>query len=116
MDSMNSEGSSENHPACGGGDNAVKWGGASSGYSGGYVSGGAVNPGETQGLPYAMVPTQVPEQAGFAGYQVTGGHEYAGYGGGLTGYAAQMQGGNVNIMANAPEEPPPSYSESLNQR
>ena len=114
MDCMNSEVSSENHPACGGGDSAVKWGGASSGYSGGYVTGDVVTHPGDRGLPYAMVPTQVPQQSGFAGYSAEGAAGFTGYAGPQSQYGHGQSGRNVNPIASCPEEPPPNYTEAMN--
>ncbi|XP_005098886.1 uncharacterized protein LOC101848969 [Aplysia californica] len=125
MDCMNSEVSSESHPACG--DTSRKWGGAvdytpadSRNPGAGFTTGEVVNPSDpyNQQLPYAMIPTQVPEQAGFVGYQSGVGGD-----GGLAGYSAgpgrhpsgseqhqQQQHRHYNPMS--PEDPPPAYTDA----
>ncbi|GFO44172.1 nuclear respiratory factor 1 [Plakobranchus ocellatus] len=91
MDCMNSEVSSESHPACG--DNTPKWGGAANYHRAGGGEGGTdscyvsevVHPSDLRNaaLPYSMIPTQLPDPAEFRGYQSGGG----GGGGGSSGMA-----------------------------
>ena len=130
-DCYNSEVSTSTHPACGGN----KWGG-SDGFHGtasqdintsvmqsSHTFGETVNPGN-QGLPYAMISSQIQTEHQFVGYQSTPETNTAGYPSGdqpqpqmnrYDGGGLQRGGGgmHVNPLEDAPEEPPPSYNEAL---
>ncbi|GFR59963.1 hypothetical protein ElyMa_000066900 [Elysia marginata] len=136
MDCMNSEVSSDSHPASTGG--APKWGGATNYRRSGYGEGGTdaayvseevnINDPRHAPLPYSMVPTQIPESGEFRGYQ-TGdtGNIHSGMAGYtssnpsappvMAGYAAgpsTNSGGGHGRHYNPAErdDPPPSYSEA----
>ena len=139
MDCMNSEVSSDSHPASSG--DTPKWGGASNYSRAGGGQGGrdsayvteVVNPDDLRNapLPYSMVPTQIPESGEFRGYQTSGGNSgMAGYSAttpsapspaagysatsSLSGYGANDRSGNHGRHYNPGErdDPPPAYSEA----
>lgn len=128
MDCYNSEVSSECPAAAG--SSGARWGGA-----GGYTAAASFNPNnrvlgsgftaevviptdrENQGLPYAMIPSQVPEVHGFSGYTPVTQASYGGTDsvGGRWGEAprGRMPGAHVNATSvpfRQEDEPPPSYS------
>ncbi|RUS87960.1 hypothetical protein EGW08_004238 [Elysia chlorotica] len=139
MDCMNSEVSSESHPASM--SAAPKWGGATNYNRAGEGQGGThsgfvsevINPSDLRNapLPYSMVPTQIPDAAEFRGYQASGdGSGMAGYssvtpsapsGAGGYGSDPRQAGYSENASGNHGrhynpadrQDPPPSYRESL---
>ena len=104
-DCYNSEVSTECHPATA--STGAKWGGAGVYSAGencdvnnavlgaGFSSGEMVTPGEqgSHPLPYAMIPTQVPEAQGFRGYAPV--EPVGAPAPGLRGYGAMEGGGSM---------------------
>lgn len=144
MDCMNSEVSSESHPASM--SATPKWGGAINYQRGGQGEGGTdscfiseqvnINDLRNAPLPYSMIPTQIPESGEFRGYQTGGAdHVHGGVSGysstnatappSLEGYSAHSNAAGFSTNNSGGQgrhynpaerdDPPPSYSEAAHQ-